>query len=93
ASRSAEINFHSRARGRDLIWARLAHSPSVSLAQPARLPLGWKSTTKVECANLAQMRTLPRAREWKLISADREASVPVTVEVGSQDDSLTMKPV
>jgi len=85
----------SRARPAFLWMLRIpdAGAPSVSLAQPARLPLGWKSTTKVECANLAQMRTLPRAREWKLISADHEASVPVTVEVGSQDDSLTMKPV
>src|SRR6184192_628993 len=46
ASRSAEINFHSRARGRVLIWARLAHSTLVVDFQPSGRRAGCASDTE-----------------------------------------------
>jgi hypothetical protein len=53
------------------------------------LPLGWKSI-KVACANPDQLKILPRVRDWQLTSSAHSAEVPVTVKVGTSDDTLEL---
>jgi hypothetical protein len=68
-----------------------ASAPVVSLAGTEdRLPLGWISTVKVSTASVAQLKLLPRARDWELISGKQAVAVPVTVKVDSVDDQLTI---
>jgi hypothetical protein len=63
-------------------------APTASLPEPRCLPLGWKSTIKIACANPGQLKILPRVRDWELVSAGHTAEVPVTVKLGEPDDSL-----
>jgi len=63
-------------------------APAASLPQTPCLPLGWKSTVKIACANPSQLKNLPRVREWELVSGGHSAEVPVTVKLGEPDDSL-----
>ena len=65
-------------------------APAASLPETVCLPLGWKSTIKVACANPSQLKILPRAREWQLVSSAHSAEVPVTVTVGTSDDTLEL---
>ena len=65
-------------------------APTASLPETMRLPLGWKSTIKVACANPSQLKILPRARDWQLVSSAHSAEVPVTVTVGTSDDTLEL---
>ncbi len=67
-----------------------AAAPEASLPEPANVPLGWKSTIKVKCANSSQLRILPRAREWQLASAANTAPIPVSTIVGNAEDSLEL---
>ena len=65
-------------------------APTASLPETHCLPLGWKSTIKIACANLGQLKILPRVRDWELVSAGHAAEVPVTVKLGEADDSLEL---
>ncbi len=65
-------------------------APTASLPGGVCLPLGWKSTIKVECANPSELKILPRARDWQLVSPGHTVAVPVTVTVGASDDSLEL---
>ncbi len=67
-----------------------AAPPSVLVAKDANLPLGSKSTVEVSTAHPAQLKLLPRARDWRLISDGHEVSVPVKVEVGEGHDALNL---
>ncbi len=65
-------------------------APTASLPETLCLPLGWKSTIKIACANPSQLKNLPRVRDWELVSAGHSAEVPVTVKLGEPDDSLEL---
>ena len=65
-------------------------APTASLPETRCLPLGWKSTIKIACANPSQLKNLPRVRDWELVSAGHSAEVPVTVKLGEPDDSLEL---
>ncbi len=65
-------------------------APAASLPDAKSLPLGWKSTLKVACANSNQLKVLPRARDWELVSTAHSAEVPVAVTVGTSDDTLDL---
>jgi hypothetical protein len=65
-------------------------APTASLPETIRLPLGWKSSVKVACANPSQLKILPRVRDWQLVSSAHSAEVPVTVAVGAPDDTLEL---
>jgi hypothetical protein len=65
-------------------------APTASLPETMSLPLGWKSTIKVACANPNQLKILPRVRDWQLVSSAHSAEVPVTVTVGTSDDTLEL---
>jgi hypothetical protein len=65
-------------------------APAASLPETRCLPLGWKSTIKIACANPSQLKNLPRVRDWELVSAGHSAEVPVTVKLGEPDDSLEL---
>ena len=64
-------------------------APAVSLPEPACLPLGWKSTLRV-AANPDQLKILPRVRDWQLVSSAHSAEVPVSVTVGTLEDTLEL---
>ena len=64
--------------------------PAASLRETSCLPLGWKSTVKIACANPSQLKILSRVRGWELVSAGHSAEVPVTVKLGEPDDSLEL---
>ena len=65
-------------------------APKASLPETMRLPLGWKSAIKVACADPQQLKILPRVRDWQLVSSAHAAEVPVSVEVGTSDDTLEL---
>ena len=65
-------------------------APAPSLPETANLPLGWKSSIKIACANPDQLKILPRVRDWQLVSSAHSAEVPVTVTVGTPDDTLDL---
>jgi hypothetical protein len=65
-------------------------APKASLPETMRLPLGWKSAIRVACADPNQLKILPRARDWQLVSSAHSAEVPVTVTVGTPDDTLEL---
>ncbi len=65
-------------------------APKVSLPGPANVPIGVKSVLKVKSAREADLRYLPRAREWELVSPAHKAAVPVSVEVGSREDAIAL---
>jgi hypothetical protein len=67
-----------------------AGMPAVSLPETFYLPLGWKSALKVACAKPDQLKTLSRVRDWQLVSSAHSAGVPVTVTVGTPNDTLEM---
>jgi hypothetical protein len=75
------------------LWVRRIPNtgpPTASLPATAHIPLDWKSEVKVTCATRVQLRDLPRAREWQLVSDDHQTSVPVQVTVGSSADTLAL---
>ncbi|MGH9642272.1 MAG: hypothetical protein ACRD3Q_07580, partial [Terriglobales bacterium] len=67
-----------------------AEPPSVRLPATVHIPLGWKSTVNVTCATISQLKLVPRAREWHLISSTADVTVPVKVNLGPQTDSLAL---
>jgi hypothetical protein len=75
------------------LWVRRVPNtgpPAASLPATAHIPLDWRSEVKVTCATRVQLRDLPRAREWRLVSDDHHTSVPVQVTVGSSADTLAL---
>ena len=75
------------------LWVRRVPNvgpPTVSLPATAHIPLNWKSDVKATCATRIQLRDLPRARDWRLVSDDHHSSVPVKVTVGSTADTLAL---
>lgn len=75
------------------LWVRRVPNvgpPAASLPRTAHVPLDFKSDVKVTCATRIQMRNLPRARDWRLVSDDHHTSVPVKVSVGSNADTLAL---
>src|SRR5205814_6758798 len=67
-----------------------AAAPKVLLPQTANLPIGWKSTVKIASANPAQLKLLPRARDWQLMSSEYSSPVPVKVAVEPTQDILSL---
>jgi hypothetical protein len=67
-----------------------ADPPSVSVDGAPRIPAGWPSTITVRCATVAQLKALPRAREWRLTSSEVSVAVPGWVESGTSSDELTL---
>jgi hypothetical protein len=65
-------------------------APAASLPETRCLPLGWKSTLKIACANPSQLKNLPRVRDWELVSPGHSSEVPVTVKLGEPDDALEL---
>jgi hypothetical protein len=77
----------------DYIWmSRIPNQepPSVSLIVDARLPLGMPSTIPVSAATVAQLESLPRARNWQLVSATEATPIPVTVTSGASSDTIRL---
>jgi hypothetical protein len=75
------------------LWVRRVPNtgpPAASLPATAHIPLDWKSEVKVTCATRIQLRDLPRARDWRLVSDDHHSSVPVDVTVDSTADTLAL---
>ncbi len=75
------------------LWVRRVPNvgpPAVSLPATTHVPLDWKSEIKVTSKTRAQLRDLPRAREWKLVSDDHNSSIPVNVTVGSSADTMAI---
>ncbi len=67
-----------------------ADPPSITITKSGRLPVGWNSEVKVTCKTSAQLRLLPRARDWRLVSGSQNTPVPVKVTVGNSDDTLAL---
>jgi hypothetical protein len=75
------------------LWVRRVPNtgpPTASLPTTANVPMDWKSEIKVTCATRIQLRDLPRARDWRLVSNDHHSSVPVKVTAGSSADTLAL---
>jgi len=67
-----------------------AKAPQVSLPGEPHVALGWTGKIKATCDSRAQLKLLPRAQHWSLVSAHGEVNVPVTVTAGVTDDELAM---
>lgn len=67
-----------------------AGAPTVSLPETAHIPVGWESTIQAKADTVAQSRLVPRARNWRLISANGETPVPTKVAVTESSDNLTL---
>jgi hypothetical protein len=67
-----------------------AEAPAASIVGTPRIPAGWHSTITVKCATVAQLKLLPRAREWRLTSGDTTIPVPVKIESSNTADTLTL---
>jgi hypothetical protein len=82
----------ARARLASVWMLRLpdADPPSASLAESGHVPMGWHSTVTVRGASVAQLKALPRVREWRLVSNHADVAVPAKVEVGDATDALTL---
>lgn len=64
--------------------------PSVRLPETQYIASGWKSQIEATCATRAQLKILPRAREWQLVSSAHQTPVPVSVTVGPSIDTLSL---
>jgi hypothetical protein len=67
-----------------------ASPPTVTLKQPAIIPLGWTPTVRATTPSVSQLRLLLRARNWRLVRSGHEVPVPVKVTTNSADDSLQL---
>ncbi|HSB75957.1 MAG TPA: hypothetical protein VLC12_09925, partial [Terriglobales bacterium] len=67
-----------------------AAPPSVTLAQPAIVPLGWTPTLKASTPSVSQLRLVARARDWRLIGSGAPVPVSVKVTANPADDSLQL---
>lgn len=67
------------------------NAPTVTLdGGAASLPAGSKSAVKVKCATNAQMHTLGRAHDWRLVSADHSVTIPAKVTLGPDADTVSL---
>lgn len=67
--------------------------PSLSVTGTPHLPLGSSSILNISAATIAQLKQVPRARDWEMVSASspqQKALVPVKVSIGSSGDRLTL---
>ncbi len=64
--------------------------PAASLSDTQYIPMVVKSKANLTCATHEQLRMLPRAREWRLVSGEYETPVPVSVTVGETNDELSI---
>jgi len=67
-----------------------ADSPKASLAAPVNLALGSKATVVVNGSSHAELGLLPRAHDWKVVSANHSAVLPVKVTIGPSHDKLSL---
>lgn len=67
-----------------------AGAPEASVAKVETLPMGSKSELKLTCATNEQLRLLPRARQWRLVSGAHSTEVPGKVIVGADSDTLAL---
>ena len=67
-----------------------AEAPSLDLPKAVSLPIGGKVSIQVTSPRPTQLRTLPRAHNWRLVSATQHASVPTKVTVGPSDATLKL---
>lgn len=67
-----------------------AGPPSVSIPKVESIAAGTASFLPVTCATHKQLTLLTRARDWKLVSAQDDVSVPVHVIVGASGDKLSL---
>ncbi len=89
-AKPVEKKSHSRTAYLWVLRVPDAAPPSVSITEKANLPLESKCTVEVSTAHPAQLKLLPRAREWRLASGGHEVSVPVKVDVGEGHDALNL---
>lgn len=67
-----------------------AEAPKASLTGPLNLPLGSSSVVRANSSSRAELNLLSRARNWQLISAKNNASIPVKVTTGPSSDKLSL---
>ena len=67
-----------------------AGPPSITLAQPAVVPLGWTPALKASTPSVSQLRLVARARDWHLIGSGHVVPVSVKVTPNTVDDSLLL---
>ncbi|HEV2417088.1 MAG TPA: hypothetical protein VGX94_04750 [Terriglobia bacterium] len=67
-----------------------ADAPTASLAKTETLPMGSKSDLKITGATNEQLRLLPRARGWRLVSGAQSVDVPGKITVGTEHDTLAL---
>lgn len=67
-----------------------AGPPSVALAQPAVVPLGWTPAVKASTPSVSQLRLVARARDWRLVGSGHVVPVSVKVTPNTADDSLQL---
>jgi hypothetical protein len=64
--------------------------PRMTLSQTVYVPAGWKSSVKVSCASVEQLKLVARARAWQIVSDKTKESIPVSVTPGSANDDVTL---
>jgi hypothetical protein len=78
----------------DYIWlSRIPNlePPNVSLIADAHIPLGMPSKITVSAATVAQLESLSRARNWRLVSATDDATpIPAKLTTASSSDTITL---
>jgi hypothetical protein len=77
----------------DYIWlARIPNlePPVVSLAADAHLPAAMASTISLSAATVAQLESLSRAHNWRLVSGPATTPVPAKLTTASSSDTITL---
>lgn len=90
AGKAAPSKQHTRVA---YLWALPvpnADAPSIHFSQAAHIPANWKSTVEVTSATVAQLKLVPRVRDWHLVSSAVDVPVPVSASVGPQSDFLAL---
>jgi len=75
------------------LWAaRLPDMPAPEMVVPKRehLPIGIKSTVAIEVKGLKDPKLAARAEDWKLVSSDRNLSVPIPAKVAPDAKSVEL---
>ncbi len=67
-----------------------AEAPSIHLSQTVHIPVNWKSTVEATSATVAQLKLVPRVRDWHLVSSAADVPVPVSASVGPHSDFLAI---
>jgi hypothetical protein len=77
----------------DYIWlTRIPNldPPNVSLGTAAHLPVGMTSTVSLSAATVAQLESLPRARNWRLIAGTTATPIPAKLTTASSGDTIAL---